>query len=381
MNEYITAVEVCDDYNPDRVREQLCKLIEASGDLSWLKPGMRIGIKLNLCAAMKPETAATTHPVVAAELTRLLVERGAEVVLGDSSAGPFTQSGLKNLYNATGMYLCEAVGGKLNMDTEVTEVDFKEGVVLKKFSFTKWLADCEVVISLCKLKSHGLMGMTAAVKNTYGIIPGTKKSEMHFRYSRPEDFANIMVDLNEYLKPKLYICDAIDCMEGNGPTQGTVRHMGLLLANENPYRLDRVCAALVNVQESEIPYLIAAKQRGLLPEEKPDRQDMIDRFALADFEHSGATSSWFLINPEDGIIKKMLKRTLAALLGSKPALGKGCIGCGHCKKLCPAGAISIHNNKAVIDRKKCVKCFCCQEFCPKGAMIVKRTVVARLLQR
>ena len=63
--------------------------------------------------------------------------------------------------------------------------------------------------------------MTAAVKNLYGVIPGTVKSEYHFRYPDPMAFANMLVDLNEFVRPALCLCDAVDIMEGNGPTNGS----------------------------------------------------------------------------------------------------------------------------------------------------------------
>ena len=90
MPEPKLSIVPCGDYTPETVRAALLAALDAVGGLDWVKPGMRIGIKLNLCAARKPEQAATTHPVMAAELTRLLRERGAEVVLGDSPGEPFT---------------------------------------------------------------------------------------------------------------------------------------------------------------------------------------------------------------------------------------------------------------------------------------------------
>ena len=73
------------------------------------------------------------------------------------------------------------------------------------------------------------------------------------------------VDLDEYFKPRLTIVDAVDCMEGNGPTGGTPRHMGALLAAESPHKADLVCAGLIGLKREEVPTLEAALERGLIP--------------------------------------------------------------------------------------------------------------------
>jgi len=372
----------CADYAPETVRAALTEALSAMGGLDWVRPGMRIGVKLNLCAPRKPEQAATTHPALAAELTRLLRERGADVVLGDSPGEPFTAVVLNRIYSATGMAAAEEAGGELNRDFSHREVEFSGAATIRTFALSHWLAECDAVISFCKLKAHGLMGMTAAVKNLYGAIPGTVKSEYHFRYSDPMAFANIMVDLNEYIKPVLCLCDAVEIMEGNGPTQGTPRHMGVLLAGTDPYEMDRLCAWLVGVKEEEIPYLTAAKSRGLLSETgAPLCAVEAEHFRIRDFQRSGATSSWFAQSPNDTPFRKLIKKGLAVAMRSRPKLYEGCTGCGHCARLCPAKAITIQNKKAAIDRRKCVRCFCCQEFCPSGAMRVQRSLAARILSK
>ena len=53
----------------------------------------------------------------------------------------------------------------------------------------------DAIIDFCKLKTHGMMGMSAAAKNMFGIIPGTFKPEYHFRYPDHKDFAKMLVDL------------------------------------------------------------------------------------------------------------------------------------------------------------------------------------------
>ncbi len=381
METYKAAIVACADYDGGTVRKALEEAVERAGGLDWVAPGMRVGVKLNLCAGFKPERAATTHPVMAAELTKMLVARGASVVLGDSPGELFSPVVLNRIYSVTGMRLCEEAGGELNQDYSHRTVENPDGVTLKTFEYCSWLDGCDAVVSFCKLKSHGLMGMTAAVKNLYGVIPGTVKSEYHFRYPDPMAFADLMVDLNEFVRPRLYLCDAVDCMEGNGPTQGTPRHMGAVLAGTDPYAMDRLCAYLLGVEEKELLTLEAAKRRGLLsPDGEPDCMAEAAPFRIEDFKRSGATSSWFAMDPDDGAVKKLLKKGLSLLLRSRPKLYDGCVGCGHCAELCPAKAITIRDKKAVIDRKKCVRCFCCQEFCPTGAMKVQRTLVARILE-
>ena len=376
------VIAECPDYESKNVRAALKAALTGIGGLDWVRPGMRIGVKLNLCSARKPEQAATTHPVMAAELTRLLTERGASVVLGDSPGEPFTAAVMRLVYNQTGMRLCEEAGGKLNDDFSHHTVSFPEGKSVHEFEYCSWLSGCDAIINFSKLKSHGLMGMTAAVKNLYGVIPGTVKSEYHFLHTDPLDFANMLVDLNEYVRPVLCLCDAVEIMEGNGPTQGTPRHLGLILAGKDPYELDRLGAAILTLKEDEIPYMTAAKQRGLFSSEGPEEYAAeTQRYAVTGFTRSGSTSSWFVADPEDKPVRKVLKKALYVLMRSRPEPEDSCTGCGHCVRGCPAKAIELKNGKARIDRRRCVRCFCCQEFCPTGAMKVKRSLAARIVSK
>lgn len=380
----LPALVPCADYQPETVRRALEQAIRAAGGLDWVRPGMRIGLKLNLCAAMKPEEAATTHPVMAAELTKMLVQRGAVVVAGDSPGAPFTATIMNGVYNAAGMKRVEEAGGELNRNFDHHTVDFPEAKTARRFEYCTWLSGCDAVINFSKLKSHGLMGMTGAAKNLYGVVPGLTKPEYHYRYPDPMAFANMLVDLNEYVKPRLCLCDAVEIMEGNGPTKGTPRRLGLLLAGRDPYALDRLAAHILGLREEENLILTAAIGRGLLPEKAEGPLCAVTDpapYRLEDFVRSGATTGWFVRSPDDPLFQRIKKKALYLLLRSRPALREGCTGCGACGRICPAKAIRIVDKKAVIDRKKCVRCFCCQEFCPAGAMQVQRSPVARLINR
>ena len=139
MPEPKLSIVPCGDYTPETVRAALVSALDAVGGLDWVTPGMRIGIKLNLCAARKPEQAATTHPVMAAELTRLLCERGAKVVLGDSPGEPFTAMVLGRVYSLGNYALCETAGGELNRDFSHHAAAFPDAVTVKSFEYSAWL--------------------------------------------------------------------------------------------------------------------------------------------------------------------------------------------------------------------------------------------------
>ncbi len=382
MEVYDVSVVPCGDYDDANVEAALRAALEPIRGLDFVRPGMTVGVKVNLVMAMKPEGAATVHPSVVCALARLLREKGAEAVIGDSPGGIYSAPYLKTVYDVCGMRRATAFGAKLNDDFSTTEVCFPEAVQAKRFPYTAWLGKVDAIIDLCKLKTHGMMGMTCAVKNFFGSIPGTQKPEFHYRYPRTRDFADMLVDLYEYSAPRLCICDAVTGMEGNGPTQGTPRRIGCLLAGRSGHLLDAVAAGLIGLKAQDVPTLSAAAARGLLPEDSAGIRIFGDpsRFAVPDFQTVPAQANVFFRVLGDGVPGKIADFLAARLLTPFPKLvPSACAGCGKCARICPAGAISMRRQRPHIDRSVCIHCFCCQEFCPEGAMRVGRRAVMKLL--
>ena len=259
---YDVALAACKSYEDAEVSAALETAVTAAGGLDWVTPGMRVALKLNLVSAMKPEEAATVHPAVVCALVRMLQARGAHVVLGDSPGGLYNAAHLQRVYDVTGLRAAEALGAELNGDFSVCSVSYPEAVQARSFTETAYLRNADAIIDVCKLKTHGMMGMTNAVKNFFGIIPGTMKPEYHYKYPKIEDFANMIVDLCEYCKPRLCICDAVVGMEGNGPTQGSARPIGCLLAAESPHALDLVACGLIGLRPDEVPTAVPGKPGG-----------------------------------------------------------------------------------------------------------------------
>lgn len=374
----------CAEYSQEECTRALTEVLEPLGGLEWVQPGMKIVIKANLVSAMKPEKAATTHPTLLAALTKLLLARGASVVIGDSPGGLYNAAFLNRVYAATGMYEAEEAGAVLNRDFSQNNADFPEAHIAKHFTYTAYLDGADAIISFCKLKSHGMMSLSAATKNLFGVIPGTMKPEYHFRYPEPMDFAGMIVDLNSYFKPRLFLVDAVETMEGNGPTAGTPRYMGALLAGTDCHKVDLICAKLIGLDPMAVPTLRAAANFGLCPENTDEVAvaGKVKEFAIADFQRIERKRSLQFESILPGKAGKVFGKIAQKALRSSPRLHKSeCVGCGLCKNVCPAKAIEIVEKKAHIDKSKCIRCFCCQEFCPKGAMKVHRPLPARVLNR
>ena len=378
------AIVPCHSYDRETCLSALRAVLDPLGGLAWVRPGMKIAVKANLVSMLKPEKHATTHPALLCALTELLRGRGAEVVIGDSPGGLYTSAYVNAVYRGTGVTEAERYGARLNQDFSQAKGELPGAAVMKTFQYTAWLDSCDAVIDFCKLKSHGMMAMSAAAKNMFGTIPGTMKPEYHFRFPDPRDFANMIVDLAEYWKPRLSIVDAVVGMEGNGPTAGTPRPIGCLLAGGSPHMVDLACAYVLGIERSEIPTLEAALERGLIPDSVQGLEIAGDlgTFALPDFRKIETKNRILFQDDFHNPLGRRLSPFLMRHIASRPQVSRTeCIGGRKCAETCPAGAITMRRGRPVIRRGLCIRCFCCQEFCPRGAMKVARPPLARLLNR
>ena len=176
------------------------------------------------------------------------------IVLADSSGGLYNERTLRKTYDTCGF---SALTDVLTLNFDVTSGK-KNG-----FPILTPILDADIVINCAKLKTHALMVMTAAVKNMFGSIPGIKKAEYHCVKATIEPFTKMLLDLHETVKPDINLVDAIDCMEGNGPSGGTVRSMGYTLASPCAYALDEICARLVGINPQLVRTIHWARKRGL----------------------------------------------------------------------------------------------------------------------
>lgn len=347
-----------DTYSPQLLDEVITTHFESLGVAADLNPDMHVLIKPNLLAGRDPALAVTTHPEVLMAVARWLKKQGiTKITLADSPGGVYTPAALRKTYTACGLDILRDLV-TLNEDCSSSN---KDG-----FLILTPVLEADYIINCCKLKTHGLAVMTAGVKNLFGCIPGLKKPEIHCMKPTMNSFCNLLINLAEVVKPQITLLDAIDCMEGNGPGGGTVRHMGYTFASRSPYALDEQATLLMGLRISSIPVLRLAKERGLLS----GKTELVG-------DHFTPAKPPFKL--PDSIVGKervlSVKGIFHRISGRKKAfpyvLPDKCIGCGLCAESCPKHIIQVINKKAVISRKDCISCFCCQEMCPAHAIEAK----------
>ena len=370
----IQTIQLVPAYEEELIYKAICASLDALGIEKELRPDFKVVIKPNLVMAKSPDTPATTHPLVVKSVARWLKEHGiTHITLAESSGGLYNAEHMKSVYQVCGMKALAPLV-TLNMDFSAKTVNCPEGFANHSFHIITPIAEADYIINICKLKTHAMTGYSGGIKNLFGVIPGLEKPQMHYRWPEIENFSRMLVELSEIVAPQLTVIDAIDAMEGNGPTGGTSHPLHMLLAAKDLYTQDYFAAGLMGLDPMKIVMIRQAVQKGLA---KPDEITLVGDdipegltpFQVPDTQNLNFTGNvpGFLQKPVVWFLKKVLK--------SYPQLDKKrCVGCGKCAESCPAHIIRIKNQKAVFQKRGCISCFCCQEMCPMKAISVKKAL-------
>ena len=374
------VVEKVNSYEDiDKIQNYINNMLDESLMSKRLFIGAKVLLKTNLLMKKKPEDAVTTHPIIIECAAKYFISRGCYVTIADSPAGPFTKSALEGIYVASGIDKAASnSGATLNFNTNSSDVHPENSLRLKTFKVIDVVKDADFVISLAKLKTHGMMTFTGTVKNLFGVIPGLIKAEYHFKLMDEQNFGHHLIDIERFVKPDYSIIDGIEAMEGNGPSNGIKRHLGLIIGSDSPYEADYVASEIASIPYEKIPTLYLAEQRGIFSRTDikitgVNFKDMdIKPFILPD-----SVELTFLPNKIPPKIREFIIRRFKA----KPEfIHSKCISCGHCVRNCPAKVIKMVNNKPVVNLKGCISCFCCHEVCPNDAINIKNSLLLKLLK-
>ena len=365
------AIVRCAEYNDKLLYDKVGEAIALAGGLGEFK-GKKVLLKPNILFAVGPERPVTTHPAFAGAVSRHFVEAGAEVYVGDSP----------------GIHPAHMAGRVSGIAKAVTDagaqwVDFRHGIdtpnpggkMVKRFPIAEIFSKVDAVVSLPKLKTHGMMYYTGGMKNLYGMIPGLTKAQLHVRFPERANFAAMIVDLNLLLKPAMCIMDGVIAMEGPGPGSGYPKNTGLVLASKNILALDMTACRIIGYDPHDIPILSDALSRGFWLTSESEIETAGETVAdvrVKDFK-------LVKVLRDTGFIRKLfpgLFKLIRGITVPKPRfLHDKCIRCGECVKICKSDALcfvddakSTYGKKISVDYKKCIRCYCCHEVCPADAI-------------
>ena len=372
MNKSIVSICRAANYEPDNIQYAVSACLRGLGGIEkFVSPGQKVLLKPNMLGTFEPEKAATTHPELVKVVAQMVIAAGAECFIGDSPGmGTF-----KSVCQITGITAAAKAAGaelrELDNPGEFIQADNKVG---RKLPLSSFLKEIDVIITLPKLKTHGQMGFTGALKNQYGLIPGSLKAEYHYRMKTREWLAELVVDINRAVPVKLAVMDAVIGMEGEGPSGGDPRAIGCIIASADLTALDAVACRMVGIDAENNPILYASAKRGFGAVDSEQIEtvgDDPDELAINDFKIIHDNISILRLLPLPGTVIEWLRQHWKAY----PEIdSEKCIKCMNCRDGCPIDPPAIDPDKDwKVNKSSCIKCYCCHEFCPVKAMKLDTT--------
>jgi uncharacterized protein (DUF362 family)/Pyruvate/2-oxoacid:ferredoxin oxidoreductase delta subunit len=372
------AIVRCESYEFSEVKNAVQKGLDLLGGVQkFAKKDEKILFKVNFLVGDTPEKCVNTHPAVLGAVGEIFKTTEAKLSYGDSPAfgtalAASKKLGMTEVANELGIELKEFQPG--------TEIYFERGIQNKKFTIANAVLESDGIISLPKMKTHGFEKFTGSVKNQFGCIPGLLKGEFHVRVPDALKFAKMLVDLDRFVHPRLYIMDGVCAMEGNGPRGGTSRKMNVLLFSEDPVALDATACRMINLDPGLVPTITAGREAGHGTCDSTEivlLGDDFNSFVCKDFDVDRSP-----LKPFKG---KGLSAFISNRLVAKPVINKEkCVKCGICVKVCPTDPKSVdwkegnHSQPPVHNYHTCIRCYCCQEVCPEKAITLKKPLLRSL---
>jgi len=323
--------------------------------------GKTVLLKPNILGAMPPERHVNTHPAVVRAAVEAAERRGAaRVLVGDNSGMRAYGS---NEHAATVAGIREAVGDRyVNLGASPVPTPVQSAFA-DRLAVSREVLECDVLVSLPKMKTHVATAITGAVKNAYGHLVGGEKTRLHRLAQGAEAFARAVVDVFEIRPPDLVVMDAVVAMEGQGPSGGRPRPVGRVLASTNAVALDTVMAAMMGLAPRAVPMLREAERRGLGPAD----------LAAVELDGPFRRVPGFKTPAVGQGLGTWVSRLATYVLVTRPVVRpKRCVRCGSCVAACPVEAVTMTDRGPVIDYGRCIACFCCHEMCRYGAMDLSR---------
>jgi uncharacterized protein (DUF362 family)/ferredoxin len=380
------TVHRCPDYTSTNLSLAVGKILSDLEPLPFFK-GARVLLKPNcLSAHHGPDQPINTRVEVVVAVGQYLRAHHQVTLLIADSGGMGSYGKSKRAYARMGLdRAAEQLGAELvNLEElGLIELTNPTGKILTGFKATALLDRIDAVVNLPKLKTHILTGITGAIKNYLGFLPGSLKRAVHVTAPSGPFMAQALVDIMAGIKGKiplsLHIMDGIIAMEGAGPTHGRPKETGWLLASTDPVALDYVAATIMGFIPSKVQTISEAAEAGLgtsdlscIALQGASWQEL----PFPGFQHPFTRAREWI---ERIVPSSLIGRAFDWVYEAKPKVrAELCQQCNLCIQACPAQALKISEQGLQLNPKLCIECYCCLEHCPHEGLWVPRGLRDRI---
>jgi len=231
-------------------------LVKESIDLvgglgSVVKKGDVVALKPNVVTGRVTKPGVLTDKRVIEAMILMCQEAGAGEVRVVEGSGYFTSTDVA-LEKSGVKAAAEALGAKVvDVDKdELVEVPVPGHLIVDKIPVSKAFMEADVRINMPVMKTHDQLLVTLGVKNLKGVIPKPWKRNFH-----KIGVVKAIVDLSRVVPVDLTVLDAINAMEGLGPSFGDVVPLNTVMASKDIWSLDLAASRVMGFELEELDYL------------------------------------------------------------------------------------------------------------------------------
>ena len=174
--------------------------------------------------------------------------------------------------------------------------------------------------------------------------------------------------------------------------------MNAILVSTDPVALDAVFCALICLDPQLVATNTACAEKGIgtwddenieillggVPMQREGAVITMDELVV-----KYASKSFNVQRSRDFRGNMSMMGLVERFMSKRPVvIANRCVGCGICEQTCPlenkaviVREDSTGNRVAAYDYSRCIKCYCCQEMCPERAITVKKSLLAKIVDR
>jgi uncharacterized protein (DUF362 family) len=247
----------------------LAKMAEGVRECGLDVRGKRVLLKPNLVEFDSSTVINTDAAIVGAALELFRRLGAAEVLIGE---GPGHRRDTYDLASEANYRASIAGFDGLFVDLNRDDVSPVQGFANGgEFYFPHTALAADLIVSLAKMKTHHWAGVTLAMKNLFGLVPGSvygwPKNKLHY-IGIPKS----IVAINRQFPKTFAIVDGIVGMEGNGPIQGTPKIAGIMVMGRDLVAVDATCCRIMGVDPGRVEYLRMGAELGHVNSEKIEQR-------------------------------------------------------------------------------------------------------------